>query len=310
MSAISLVAALLDGWSNLAWPYRNILISGEIEEALLTQLLKSVKKDDIRLVSGASFKKTGDMAAILTEIEAHQCLIITGLQDVPKEALESFSSLFVGRQIFIEVGEPPRKIAIDMPNFSLLCIVDPSFRLSDELFAKFDIKISLGSDTQIKKDSDSLSTRNSLTESGIHLEQKIEILISGCNQHGWVDEHGEHANWVFPDGTGISSFSIEYDNGNSWIESYQELHQKVVDEVEGVQIGNPLSAKLLEEKGNLLKFIYVLDFQGSSIYYRFVQFGDGEVAAKEIEIDEEVDLTQLTTWVDEALDSGWEVETN
>ena len=309
MSA-SLVAALIDGWSNLTCPYRNILISGKIEEALMMELVQSVKKDDIKLVSGASFNKIGDMAAVLTEIEAHQCLIITGLQDIPNKALESFSSLFVGRQIFIEVDEPPRRIAIDMPNFSLLCTVDPSFCLSDELFAKFDIKISLGPDTQIKKDSDPMSNKSFQTEVAIQLEKKIEILISGCNQNGWVDEYGEQANWIFPDGTRISSFCIEYDNGKSWIESYKELHQKVVDEVEGVQIGDPVSAKLLEEIGNLLKFIFVLDFEGNSIFYRFAQFGDGEVAAKEIEIDDEVDLTQLTTWVDEALDNGWEVETN
>jgi len=157
MSAIRFVGSLIDDWTKTKAAYRNILIACDIDDRKLAKFIRNANRDDIRVVSGADLKKSDDVDAIISNVEAHQLIIISQLEDIPETALDRLALLLTERRIHVQAGDPPRDVAIDLPHFSLICIIDPGFTVSRVLFEMFEIKLLLGHDAQLSVASDGAS---------------------------------------------------------------------------------------------------------------------------------------------------------
>lgn len=149
MSAIEFVGSFIEDWTKTKAAYRNILIAADIDDRKLAKFVRSANRDDIRVVSGADLKKSDDVDAIIANIEAHQLIIISGLEDIPEAALDTLALLLTERKIHVQAGDPPRDVAIDLPHFSLICMIDPGFPVSRVLYEMFEIKLLLGHDAQL-----------------------------------------------------------------------------------------------------------------------------------------------------------------
>lgn len=180
MSDVFLLGSFIDIWAKGAQPYRNILFVGEVDVRELSNFVKTLKNDDITLISGSSLIKSGHVANALNGMEDDQLLIISGLQNIPDVALETFSVLFTDRQIQLELFDPPRNIAVDLPNFFLICTIDAGIPISQPLFEKFEIKILIGADSQISiYNSKQMEDFNEDVDAAIQRigDQSIDLLI-------------------------------------------------------------------------------------------------------------------------------------
>lgn len=139
------------------------------------------------------------------------------------------------------------------------------------------------------------------------LKYKIIAFISSCNEQGWVEEYGVEYRWKFPDGTEISSQGDEYDDVPLWLENYDEMEDKIVESIDDISMSEPEIEPILEGRGNLLEFKYVIMINGGEVSYRFMQFGEGEEAGRSIQVSD-VDLKVFESWMDHASENGWSVE--
>lgn len=149
MSAIRFVGAFIDDWTKNKAAYRNILIAGDLDDRKVAKIAKEANHRWIKLVSGESLKNSEDVGSIITNIEANHLIIISRLEEVPETALDNLALILTERKVHLQAGDPPRDIAMDLPHFSLICIIDPAFPVSHVLFEMFEIKLLLGHDVQI-----------------------------------------------------------------------------------------------------------------------------------------------------------------
>ena len=272
--------------------------------------------------------KLGDLAAALTNFEDGQTIILKDLHAFFEyEDAEDFEELlltvFQDRQFSISLSDTESAV-IDLGGFHIICVGPKKEQLPDEIIGSFnntieegdfeenrdDVKVDDHKNSEKQLDlQQNISSKStaSVSSSGALLSFKIEALLSGCNPNGWVENYGEYLTWSFPDGTQVTSHGTEYDDVQSWAETYEEMLEKVIEEIDGIEILEPACDELLQDRGNLLSFSYTLEFDGNEVVYSFVQFGEGEVAAKSIEISPDIDLKSLELWLTEALDNGWEV---
>ncbi len=141
-------------------------------------------------------------------------------------------------------------------------------------------------------------TKNSIFESLI-------ILISNSNSAGWIRDYGVELNWIFKDGTKIVSLAVEHQDVGSWLETYHELSQKIVNNVDGIDFSEPEIEEILNKFGNFIEFKYTLYFQGDVIVYHYIQYGDGFEVARTIVIPLSAIDNNLACWIDKAIDENW-----
>ena len=149
MSAIAFVGNFIDDWTKNKAAYRNILIAGDLDDRKIAKIVKDGNFKGVKVVSGASLKKPEDVGALIENIEGHHLIIIPRFEEIPETALDTLALILTQRKVHIQAGDPPRDIAMDLPHFSLICVIDPAFSVSHVLFEMFEIKLLVGHNVQI-----------------------------------------------------------------------------------------------------------------------------------------------------------------
>jgi hypothetical protein len=144
-------------------------------------------------------------------------------------------------------------------------------------------------------------TKNSIFESLI-------ILISNSNIDGWIRDYGIELTWTYKDGTKIVSSAIEHEHLCSWLETYFELSEKIVSNIDGIDFSDSKIKEILAKSGNFIEFNYTLYFRGEEITYHYIQYGDGIEVARTILIPTSAIENNVAYWISNAIDENWCVE--
>ena len=65
---------------------------------------------------------------------------------------------------------------------------------------------------------------------------KIISLLSNANVDGWIRDYGDVSYWAFEDGTRVSSVATEHVDSSTWLETYDELIEKIIHKIDDVPI--------------------------------------------------------------------------
>jgi len=149
MSAIDFVSAYFSDWVRSKDHFRNILISGDVDDQALEQLTKNAGPGEIKFIPGRKLLGAGELDQILGDLEADQLLIISRLEDMSELALDSFATFFTGGQEDAEKIDIAGGAGFRRQELSLICTIDSSCTISRSLYEAFEIKILLGHDVQV-----------------------------------------------------------------------------------------------------------------------------------------------------------------
>ena len=140
-------------------------------------------------------------------------------------------------------------------------------------------------------------------------EVKIKIisLLSNSNVDGWIRDYGDVYYWTFEDGTRVSSIATEHSDSSTWLETYDELIEKIIHKIDGVKFSEPGIEEVLDNLGNLIEFNFTIYFKNDEINYHYIQFGDGNEAARSINIPTSALQSEFVAWMDNAIDREWSV---
>ena len=135
----------------------------------------------------------------------------------------------------------------------------------------------------------------------IKLQNLLINFISCSNTSGWNNEFNTKAIWKFSDGTTVISEVNEFMNAEDWLEVYDQLSDKLVVDYRGISFTEQQIVKEIQEEGNLLEFVYDMNFiDGSNLVYRYVQFGEGNEAARMIN-DNNLSKLFFNNWIKTSL---------
>lgn len=135
----------------------HVLIYGPpgLGKTTLAHVIAHEKCADIKVVSGPSIEKTGDLAAILSTLEAGDILFIDEIHRLPKIVEEILYSAMEDYVITVVLGKDSsaRSISIDLPPFTLVGATTRVGDLSGPLRDRFGIMIKLDyyKQTEIEK---------------------------------------------------------------------------------------------------------------------------------------------------------------
>jgi hypothetical protein len=139
------------------------------------------------------------------------------------------------------------------------------------------------------------------TKMNIKLQNLLINFISCSNTSGWNNEFNTKAIWKFSDGTTVISEVNEFMNAEDWLEVYDQLSDKLVVDYRGISFTEQQIVKEIQEEGNLLEFVYDMNFiDGSNLVYRYVQFGEGNEAARMIN-DNNLSKLFFNNWIKTSL---------
>ena len=134
---------------------------------------------------------------------------------------------------------------------------------------------------------------------------RLISLISSSNMHGWINDYDSELHWSYEDGTSVISFAKEHGEVNSWLETYDELSEKLIHDIEGVSFSVAEIEEILEGQGNLFEFKFTLNFRGDEVTYHYVQFGDGNEAARTVSIPNSAIENDFSAWTNNAIEKEW-----
>lgn len=105
----------------------------------LAYLIGKELRVNVRTVSGPSLEKTGDIAAILTNIEPNEILFIDEAHRINKLAEEILYPALESRRLHLVVGKGPsaRTLSLDLPPFTVIAATTKVNLLSSPLRSRF-----------------------------------------------------------------------------------------------------------------------------------------------------------------------------
>ena len=105
-------------------PLDHVLLYGPpgLGKTTLAHVIAHEMGANIRTVTGTTIEKTGDLAAILSELEPGDILFIDEIHRLPRVVEESLYSAMEDFQLDVIIGEGPaaRSVRIDLPPFTLV----------------------------------------------------------------------------------------------------------------------------------------------------------------------------------------------
>ncbi|MGM9813864.1 MAG: Holliday junction branch migration DNA helicase RuvB [Candidatus Enteromonas sp.] len=128
-------------------PLDHVLLYGPpgLGKTTLAHVIANELGGKIKVVNGPSIEKTGDLAAILSELEAGDVLFIDEIHRLPRQveevlygAMEDFTL-----SILVNQGADARAISLPLPPFTLVGATTRSGDLSSPLRARFGISIKM-----------------------------------------------------------------------------------------------------------------------------------------------------------------------
>ncbi|MEX0690099.1 MAG: Holliday junction branch migration DNA helicase RuvB [Candidatus Paceibacterota bacterium] len=105
----------------------------------LAYIISNEMKTNIKTTSGPALEKTGDMAAILTNIEPYEILFIDEIHRLGSAVEEVLYPALESRKLHLIVGKGPsaKTLSIDLPPFTVVAATTKANMLSSPLRSRF-----------------------------------------------------------------------------------------------------------------------------------------------------------------------------
>jgi hypothetical protein len=127
----------------------NILLVGDFSAQKLDEIGKQSKPNLVKVVEGSTLASVGDAVLLLTNMGSNEMLVINGIHNLDNAIIDLFASKLLGRDLFLETGNPPQSVTFELENFILVFTVPPNTSVDETLFTKLDLKMFLGRDAFI-----------------------------------------------------------------------------------------------------------------------------------------------------------------
>ncbi len=135
------LAILLEAARGRGEPVDHVLFSGPpgLGKTTLAGILANEMEAQMRATSGPALERAGDLAAILSNLEAGDVLFIDEIHRLPRAVEEVLYTAMEDFQLDIVVGKGPgaRSIRLDLPPFSLMGATTRVGRVSPPLRDRF-----------------------------------------------------------------------------------------------------------------------------------------------------------------------------
>lgn len=160
-------------------PLDHVLLYGPpgLGKTTLANVIANELGGKIKIVNGPSIEKTGDLAAVLSEIEAGDILFIDEIHRLPRPveevlygAMEDFTL-----SIMVSSGNESRVLRLPLPPFTLVGATTRSGDLSSPLRARFGISLKI--DFYTEQELDQIIQRTSLVF-GVPIAKEASFLIA------------------------------------------------------------------------------------------------------------------------------------
>jgi hypothetical protein len=154
--------------------FQNVLVVGNLNIDRLINFMKSkqeilvnVKFGNIYKIDLGMFKKSGELALYFTNLNENDVLFVKYSKFHNKSIKENFLNIVRCRKLLFTIGEgsASRQVDIDISNFTLFLIADPSQVINRDVLDHFLLKLDLGG-------------INSITSSDPHTEYANQINLS------------------------------------------------------------------------------------------------------------------------------------
>ncbi len=128
-------------------PLDHVLLSGPpgLGKTTLATIISKEMGVNLKITSGPSIEKAGDLAALLTQLERSDILFIDEIHRLPRTIEEILYSAMEDFKLDLMVGEGPtaRSLRIEIPPFTLVGATTRSGLLSSPLRSRFGIPLHL-----------------------------------------------------------------------------------------------------------------------------------------------------------------------
>ena len=138
-------------------PIDHVLLYGPqgLGKTTLAQVIANEMGANITVISGPAIEKTGDLAAILSQLQPYDCLFIDEIHRLPKVVSETLYSAMEDFVIDIVIGRDSdaKTIRLDLPPFTLIGATTAYGMLTGPLRDRFGhtFKLDFYSDAELKK---------------------------------------------------------------------------------------------------------------------------------------------------------------
>ena len=244
-------------------PCDHLLFHGQagLGKTTLAYIISREMNAKIRTTSGPALEKTGDMAAILTNIEPYEILFIDEVHRMNRAVEEVLYPALESRKLHLVVGKGPsaKTLSIDLPPFVVIAATTKTSLLSSPFRSRFGATFKLDYYTQkdiekiIKRSAGILET--SITNEAIKwlasasrfTPRTANRLLKRCRD--WAQVH--HNKKIDKDAVLKTLEMMEIDK-IGLEETDRQLLKIIIDNFNGGPVGiQSLAAALNEERGTI-----------------------------------------------------------
>ena len=244
-------------------PCDHLLFHGQagLGKTTLAYIISREMNAKIRTTSGPALEKTGDMAAILTNIEPYQILFIDEVHRMNRAVEEVLYPALESRKLHLVVGKGPsaKTLSIDLPPFVVIAATTKTSLLSSPFRSRFGATFKLDYYTQkdiekiIKRSAGILETSITdeatkwLASASRFTPRTANRLLKRCRD--WAQVH--HNKKIDKDAVLKTLEMMEIDK-IGLEETDRQLLKIIIDNFNGGPVGiQSLAAALNEERGTI-----------------------------------------------------------
>ena len=244
-------------------PCDHLLFHGQagLGKTTLAYIISREMNAKIRTTSGPALEKTGDMAAILTNIEPYEILFIDEVHRMNRAVEEVLYPALESRKLHLVVGKGPsaKTLSIDLPPFVVIAATTKTSLLSSPFRSRFGATFKLDYYTQkdiekiIKRSAGILETSITdeatkwLASASRFTPRTANRLLKRCRD--WAQVH--HNKKIDKDTVSKTLEMMEIDK-IGLEETDRQLLKIIIDNFNGGPVGiQSLAAALNEERGTI-----------------------------------------------------------